>query len=208
MPQIRRTYLATPLSLFRWEIPLQKRIVLHGGVAAALTPIALHHATKILTTCKTRTRESLLGSKTVPQKKLCDKDFAERSGEFSGAICLQTLVLLGNHPVAPSNCSDNFLVLFVRFFCFVGPLWLLTPHIKNNKARKRTGTGNQNRPNRVFQEPKLGDPLAHQNRTIAIASDLRVDGAKSPEILQKKRGFGFRNRSPKSQIASDFPSHP
>ena len=49
--------------------------------------------------------------------------------------------------------------------------------------------------------------LAHQNRTIAIASDFRVDGAKSPEILQKE-GFGLRNRSPKSQIASDFPSHP
>ena len=30
------------------------------------------------------------------QKKLCDKDFAERSGELSGAICLKTLILLGN----------------------------------------------------------------------------------------------------------------
>ena len=28
--------------------------------------------------------------------------------------------------------------------------------------------------------------LAHQNRTIAIASDFRVDGAKSPEIPQKE----------------------
>ena len=28
--------------------------------------------------------------------------------------------------------------------------------------------------------------LAHQNRTIAIASDFRVGGAKSPEIPQKK----------------------
>ena len=28
--------------------------------------------------------------------------------------------------------------------------------------------------------------LAHQNRTIAIAGDFRVDGAKSPEILQKE----------------------
>ena len=27
--------------------------------------------------------------------------------------------------------------------------------------------------------------LAHQNRTIAIASDFRDDGAKSPECLQK-----------------------
>ena len=30
----------------------------------------------------------------------------------------------------------------------------------------------------------------HQNRTIAIASDLRVDGAKSPEILQKEGVLG------------------
>ena len=32
--------------------------------------------------------------------------------------------------------------------------------------------------------------LAHQNRTIAIASDFRVDGAKSPEILQKEGIWG------------------
>ena len=31
-----------------------------------------------------------------------------------------------------------------------------------------------------------GVDLAHQNRTIAIASDFRVDGAKSPEIPQKE----------------------
>ena len=50
--------------------------------------------------------------------------------------------------------------------------------------------------------------LAHQNRTIAIASDFRADGAKSPEIPQNEGGFGLRNHSPESQIASDFPSHP
>ena len=32
--------------------------------------------------------------------------------------------------------------------------------------------------------------LVHQNRTIAIASDFRVDGAKSPEILQKEGVLG------------------
>ena len=32
--------------------------------------------------------------------------------------------------------------------------------------------------------------LAHQNRTIAIASDFRVDGAKSPEISQKEGVLG------------------
>ena len=29
-------------------------------------------------------------------KNFCDKDFAELSGELSGAICLKTLVLMGN----------------------------------------------------------------------------------------------------------------
>ena len=32
--------------------------------------------------------------------------------------------------------------------------------------------------------------LAHQNRTFAIASDFRIDGAKSPEILQKEGVLG------------------
>ena len=51
--------------------------------------------------------------------------------------------------------------------------------------------------------------LAHQNRTIATASDFRVDRAKSPQIPQKEGpGFGLSDRKSKSQIASDFPSHP
>ena len=29
-------------------------------------------------------------------KNFCDNDFAELSGELSGAICLKTLVLMGN----------------------------------------------------------------------------------------------------------------
>ena len=50
--------------------------------------------------------------------------------------------------------------------------------------------------------------LAHQNRTIAIASDFRVDGAKSPECPRERMGFGVGSRSSRSQIASDLPSHP
>ena len=66
-----------------------------------------------------------VGDRKGTTKKLCDKDFAERSGELSGAIRLKTVVLLENDPVIPSNCSENYLVLFVRFFGFVGPFWLL-----------------------------------------------------------------------------------
>ena len=50
------------------------------------------------------------------KETFCDKDFAERSG---GAICLKTLVLLGNDLVTPSNCPEKSLVLFMRFFGFV-----------------------------------------------------------------------------------------
>ena len=42
-----RTYLATPLSVLQGHF-LAKRIALHGGVAATLTPIALRCATKPL----------------------------------------------------------------------------------------------------------------------------------------------------------------
>ena len=55
-----------------------------------------------------------VGDRKGTKKKLCDKDSAERSGELSGAICLKTLVLLGNDPVTLSNCSENSLVLCVR----------------------------------------------------------------------------------------------
>ena len=36
------------------------------------------------------------GTDTGTPKNLCDKDFAELSGELSGAICLKTLVLMGS----------------------------------------------------------------------------------------------------------------
>ena len=55
--------------------------------------------------------------KSTP-KNFCDKDFAELSGEFSGAICLKTLVLLGHDRRPPRIVSANSLALFVRFFGF------------------------------------------------------------------------------------------
>ena len=61
---------------------------------------------------------------TNKKLSLCDKNPAQRSGELPGANCLKTLVLLGHDPVAPSNCSENSLVLFVLFLGFVSPFWL------------------------------------------------------------------------------------
>ena len=68
---------------------------------------------------------AIVGDRKGTTKKLCDEDFAERSGELSGAICLKTLVLLGDDLVTPSKCSENSLVLFVRFLGFLSPFWLL-----------------------------------------------------------------------------------
>ena len=46
--------------------------------------------------CLHRRKKSILEDRKSTTKKLCDKDFAERSDELSGAICLKTLVLLDN----------------------------------------------------------------------------------------------------------------
>ena len=69
------------------------------------------------------TKASLIREKELQRN--CGKDFVECSGELSGAICLKTLVLLGNDLVTPPDWSENSLVLFVRFFGFLSPFWLL-----------------------------------------------------------------------------------
>ena len=50
-----------------------------------------------------------IGDRKGTTKKLCDQDFAERSGELSGAICLKTLVywvVTGNPPELSSTAGD------------------------------------------------------------------------------------------------------
>ena len=46
--------------------------------------------------------------------------------------------------------------------------------------------------------------LAHQNRTIAIASDFRVDGAKSPEIPQQEGVLGSEIAAPNRRSLATF----
>ena len=58
---------------------------------------------------------TIIGVRKGTPKNFCDKDFAELSGELSGAICLKTLVLLG-----------SALELFRYFFgtvCLIFWLW-------------------------------------------------------------------------------------
>ena len=55
-------------------------------------------------------------------KKLCDKDFAERSGELSGAICLKPLVL---YWINAGNPLELFRKFFGVFRCECLVLWVL-----------------------------------------------------------------------------------
>ena len=73
--------------------------------------------------CFTHSAQPIIGDRKSTKKKLCDKDFAERSGELSGAICLKTLILMGNDPVTDSNCSQEFCGA-VRAIC-----WLCGPFL-------------------------------------------------------------------------------
>ena len=63
-------------------------------------------------------------------KKLCDKDFAERSSELSDAICLQTLVLQGNDPVTPRIVQK----LIWRCSC---DFWLCESFLAPDKKKKQ-----------------------------------------------------------------------
>ena len=60
-------------------------------------------------------KETKIKDKKGTPKNFCDKNFAELSGELSGAIATKV----------PSNCSENSLVLFVRFFGFGVRFWPL-----------------------------------------------------------------------------------
>ena len=60
----------------------------------------------------------VIGDRKTTPKNFCDKDFAELPGELSGAICLKTLVLMGNDQQPPRIvqkilwcCSCDFLAL-------------------------------------------------------------------------------------------------
>ena len=67
-------------------------------------------------------------------KSLCDKDFAELSGELSGAICLKTLVSLGSAPV----------VLFARFLALRSSFLLLrSGHSEKQSSKHMKMDGNK-----------------------------------------------------------------
>ena len=97
-------------------------------------------------------------------KKVCDKDFAERSDELSGAIA--------SKPLFYRVMTGNPLELFTKFFGAVCAIfWLCGSFL----APKKSGEA---------------EHLAHQDCTIAIDSDFCVDRAKSADLPQKEWVLG------------------
>ena len=140
-------------------------------------------------------RFRILGTGKVP-KKLCDKDCAELSGELSGAICLRTLVLLGNDPIAPWNSSENSLVLLVRFFGFMSPLGC-TPRVGGPQSTDKKfvrARGPQNWNPEVFDQTlcsrNLRVEFALNNRELVKVEvfEKRVFEQTAPLKWRKWRG--------------------
>ena len=65
-------------------------VVKHYGRVSETPCFPGEHSQKI------STDSELLRDRKGTPKNFCDKDFAELSGELSGAICQKTLVLMGN----------------------------------------------------------------------------------------------------------------
>ena len=64
-----------------------------------------------------------IGDRKGSPKKLCDKDFAKRSDELSGAICLKTQLNMTGKPL--KLFRKLFGAVRAFFFGFVGPFRLL-----------------------------------------------------------------------------------
>ena len=76
------------------------------------------------------------GQKKVPQRNCVTKILPNVRVNFLVRFASKPLfcwVMTGN----PSNCSENSLVLFVRFFGFVGPFRLLTQCSKSGRHPKK-----------------------------------------------------------------------
>ena len=65
--------------------------------------------------CGTSRTPRMIRNRKATPKTLCDKDFAELSGDFLARFASKPLF----NWVVPSNCLENYLVLFVRFL----PWW-------------------------------------------------------------------------------------
>ena len=82
-------------------------------------------------------------------------------------------LLLGGSPLHNTNCCASKL-----------------QHQGTARPEKRRTGWFPTAADLVIHQSSTNEVLAHQNRTIAIASDFRVDEAKSPEILQKEGVLG------------------
>ena len=103
-------------------------------------------------------------------------------------------VSLNPPPLPTSEVMDFLLILYQKD--------LKQSREHSTKITIREQTLQKLRTNRIMNK-RAFLILAHQNRTIAIASDFRVDGAKSPEIPPRKsRDFWGPRWTSQSQIAN------
>ena len=65
------------------------------------------------------------GTEKVPQRTYATKILPNFRVKYLVRFASKPFVLLGDDPVTPSNCSENYMVPFVRFFGFGVLFWLL-----------------------------------------------------------------------------------
>ena len=116
-------------------------------------------------------------------KKLCDKDFAERLGELSGAICLKTSVLLGHDRIAPRIvqkilwcCSCDSLALWVLF-----GFWHRVSHqipAESEMSRQNRATAPQIKVSHLSPDPP----------PVALSSSPRVSPRGPPKTSERYTG--------------------
>ena len=119
------------------------------------------------------------GRKRTP-KNLCDKDFAERSGELSGVICLKTLVLFG-------SALKLFRKIIWYCSCNFGASFWLLKDVSACPSGKETRNCNCNA---KFRSPGVANPFAPYRGQNPQNREKRVSESKNPHFPPpQKRGL-------------------
>ena len=122
-------------------------------------------------------------------KNLCDRDFAELSGRFSGAICLKTLVLLGSG----LELFRNFFGAVRAIFGFVSLFWALifqgrlSLSTVSSSDRFQVWPGSKGPSDfSIALQTRLGDALRLSAGTVDLSDWLGMAWNKGPSILSNR----------------------
>ena len=93
------------------EMYFRKRVTLHGGVAATLTPIALHCATKGL-----KLPITLLKFRTIQYSPCAPAEARRRisGGFFTGKVCRNFAGFSWAHQIKAPKCRGNVCSIFCK----------------------------------------------------------------------------------------------